>query len=500
MKYKLLIADDELWIRKWLVKMIGLLRTDIEIIATVDNGKDAFELLQREHVDILITDIQMPLMTGLEVAEAIQDVKIILISGYDEFSYAKKAINLSVMGYLLKPIEKNELNEVLGKTIKSIKSNEKVGANIRTVDNALQNLLNAYVKSGQERDLREIVGVAKCIDVQAIVVGEIQLDIVEQYTIMLQTYFEEEICPAYTQQHMYLVTESALRYKVIVFLCHQSTKDVFLMNQFMVDRIQRRFVQSRVIMSQMYTDIERLPDILKEVDKANQKNKVYKDKNQSFSKEVMYAIRSSMLLALSGFDQNTFVDSCRQLSLRLENSSYILDEIRMFLFGLVSEIIKKIEETDGELRKELISEGYDFCVKIQKYTNVFSMITWVEKFGVKVMRYLKSNQYRNVTDLVERVRKHLLIHYAEDISLSAMCDTFGVNRSYFSKCFKEKSGMNFSDMLTNIRLDAATQLITSTKMSLVDISENVGFNDPKYFSRVFRKYYGMTPSQYREKH
>ncbi len=504
MKYKVLIADDELWIRKWLTKMIGELRTDIEIVAAVDNGKDALDILQKEHVDILVTDIQMPLMTGLEVAEMAQDVKIILISGYDEFAYAKKAIKLQVMGYLLKPIEKSELDEVLETTIETIKNTGKSNADAMTVDNALQNLLSAYIKSRQEKTLLEIIGVTSGLGIQAMVVGEIQLDIAQHNRVMLQQYFEESILPLYLQQHVYLIAESALRYKVIIFFHHQLTKDIFLMKQFLIDRIERMYIQSRVVLSQMYTRVEKLSDALEKVEQAMQKTHVVNAKDgqviEAFNKDVMYAIRSSMLLAMNSFDDNTFIDYCRQLSFRLENNEYALDEIRMFIFGLVSDVIKKIEETDGELRNILISEGYDFCVKIQKYSNVFSMVSWVEKFGVKVIKYLQSNQYSNVTDLVDRARKHLLIHYAEEISLSAMCDKFGVNRSYFSKCFKEKAGMNFSDMLTNIRLDAATQLISSTKMSLVDISENVGFNDPKYFSRVFRKYYGMTPSQYREKH
>ena len=175
------------------------------------------------------------------------------------------------------------------------------------------------------------------------------------------------------------------------------------------------------------------------------------------------------------------------------------DDCRYILFSLISEMIRLIADADGSFMNQYIGRGYEFCVKINHYHNVPAMLDWFAGYVRQVAEYLEKNQSFNVSHIAVRVRNYMLEHYAEDISLADICDKFGINASYFSKKFKEEIGMNFVDLLTSIRLDAAAQLLLNTRNSVAQISKSVGINDAKYFSKLFHNSYGMNPTEYRER-
>ncbi|WP_418710259.1 response regulator, partial [Allofournierella sp.] len=123
--YKVLAADDEVWIRRWLEKTIPEVMPDCRVAAVAEDGEAALRALREEEIDIVVSDIRMPMATGLEIALAAgkseKRPKVILVSGYDEFGYAKQAIDLNVVSYLLKPIDKQELQQALQRAAAEIR-------------------------------------------------------------------------------------------------------------------------------------------------------------------------------------------------------------------------------------------------------------------------------------------------------------------------------------------------------------------------------------------
>ena len=148
---------------------------------------------------------------------------------------------------------------------------------------------------------------------------------------------------------------------------------------------------------------------------------------------------------------------------------------------------------------ELIEEGYDFSVRIRNYYSIRSICHRFEEYIEKAASCLKEEDCMDVAAIVKRIQREIREHYSTDISLAWVADEYGINPSYFSKKFKDETGVNFIDYLTEVRIGQAKELLSHTGLSVSAVSLRVGFKEAKYFSRVFASMTGEKPSEYRER-
>lgn len=501
-----MIADDEQWIRRWLEKIVPQLRNDLEIVISFDNGKDALDYLSTNEIDIVITDIRMPLMTGLEVIDYAKKYKMktrfILISGYDEFNYAKKGIQLQVSGYLLKPIEKLELKQVLDDVIHHIEQSKRKVIGTETVRDVVSKVLYEMVMNEEDIDARKIIDIARngeC-NYMDILVGIVQVDIMQANKSDNMKKLNELLSIRLPECDNYLIKENALNYLIFSFV---KEKDSYKNYEGESQRLKRKIKEiidgSNVIFSRWFEDVS---DLYTQFTYCKEKIFVQdiEVSTHMIKGNSLQAIQTNVFNDVKAKNVNAMKkDLLHAKRVFSENGISIL-EFRIMVFGLMNNIIKLLEAIDSEQRDEYIHLAYEFCVKINEYHNIDAMLEWIINYLDKVITLKDNNESFNVTLIVKKVCTEMIHHYDESMNLTTVCEQYGINASYFSKKFKEEAGMNFVDMLTNIRLDAARKLLESTDYTIKEISNKVGFHDSKYFSRVFLQIEGCSPKNYRKKH
>ncbi|MCA0972103.1 response regulator [Halobacillus litoralis] len=369
---RVMIADDEPLILKNLTSIIHWEDLGCEVVATAKNGMDIIDILKNEPIDLLLTDISMPKMTGVEVLKTIHDWKspplAILLSGYDEFSYAREGLKYNALDYFLKPIDYEELESCIQKAVDEIHLKE---------------------EQWEKQALFE--------------------------RIMKGTNVVDE--------------ESPFSYVVMV------VKD-----------------------SDHEMDVPPSSDI-----------KVYS-----------YPLNPThMFLVLRGEEQGALVEQAERLASEMVASSRnVIFAIGRAVRGIM-DCKKSFEEAESILK---------FSSFAQERVLTKSLVD--KRYGART----------SAIDAVDQAAEIVSRQFQEDLSIDQVADEVGVSVSYFSQLFKKKYHMTFLEYLRRTRMDHACLLLTTSELETYRIAEKVGYTDQRYFSQVFKKTLGVTPTQYRKQH
>ncbi len=504
--YKVLVVDDEQWIRKWLVKIIPTLRDDVEVVNAFDNGESALNEIISTKIDIVVSDIRMPILGGLDLINEIKKknlpTKFILVSGYEEFEYAKKAIKFGVEDYLLKPIEKDELSSAFSKTISKIESEKISESNPELVHSAIYKILRSFVLEKDISELKEIKSICINNDIlyNHIMIGMLQPNTIIQSSNIIKETLLNVLNKRFPNDLKFVILEDSLNFFVLIL--HKGSVDGFSL---VLDSIKRELENknneklAKVEFSPWFNEIESLPHYFEECRK-NLKNTLDSEASKNnIEKENLVEIRTKLIKYIEAQDVSSASSYINYLKLQDLSSKVTIDDFRLMVFSLISDIIKILEKVDDSNRGTIITQGYDFCIKIYNYSNFNAILDWVSHYLNEVILYLSQNDIFSVTQIVKQVYKQMQNEYGSDLNLSYICDKYKINSSYFSKKFKEEIGENFVDSLTTIRIDEAKRLLINTQKPIKEIALIVGFNDAKYFSKVFTLKNSMSPSTFRHK-
>ncbi len=501
--YKMIVVDDEQWIRRWLQKIIVELREDITIIGSFEDGEDAWGFLQSNDVDIVITDIKMAVMTGLKLAELASDnhmnTKFIMISGYEEFEYAKKAIQLRASGYVLKPIDKQELKSVLDFAIENIDATFAHSSSAENTDSRVMGLLTKLVN--EEND--DVNYIVDQLDVyKNMLIGVVQIDIGASVNIEVEAILRSVFMENCKNCEHYIVKEEHLNY--YYFLFSKNPQAMQKDSQFVKNKIIKSFDKVRVFQGawfqnseRIYLEISSVRNMMKSNDRSI--NKDIDSNTDRNTGRMLIILRSNLVINtrtknLAEVEKNILHLKKIYLSHNVEGETF-----RYLFFALMNDVLKMLESLEGRDKEYLVAQGYDFCVRINKYENVVAMLEWTLNYLKSVIDFLIIKQDLSVTNIVRKECDYMREHYNEDINLYTICEKYGINSSYYSTKFKEEVGMSFIDYLTGIRIEVAKKLLVESQETVKQISESVGYNDSKYFSRVFQNNVGCSPKVFRMK-
>ncbi|OIJ21274.1 hypothetical protein BKP45_00370 [Anaerobacillus alkalidiazotrophicus] len=377
--YKVILVDDEKLIVESLKNTVLWEAMNCQVVATANNGRQAIEVYEKYNPDIVITDIKMPDMNGIDFLEAIfpkrKSDKVIVLSGFDEFEFARDALQYKAFQYLLKPVDREELYQVIEKAIKEI-GKEKVI--IHSTDK--QKIFDLLIhKTDQPEQLDHF----RYREYSVMVVQTIATDLIEQLLEDIQT--EDKLLYVYHPSKGQVVIAFGTNEKVMVDM------------EFIANKIRNNISEAVILIGSETRDL----------------------KNLNISYE--FALK--------------------------------LGAIRQFVEKNI------ITEEDYQAYQELTNDSAE-VLKAAK-------------------EYIETNYQRNVTN--ESVAKH-----------------FGFSSSYFSTLFKKHHGITFIDHITNVRIKHACSLLKDTKKPTYAIASLVGYEDQRYFSQVFKRKMGVTPSTYRK--
>lgn len=401
---KILIVDDEIITIKMLKNIIDWKSRGIDIIGYARDGIEAYNIVVREKPDIILTDIRMINMNGLELVKKVStlytDIKFILMSAYANFEYVKEAMQLGCKDYILKPIDERELEETLRKICEEIRGDE---SRNRAIDESIKHLrmfeLYKYMKSGG--NLNRIIRNR----------GEYSIGF-ENYIILLLQPNNNSI-------------EDYIRVNTLELL-QQSYVTNFL-EELLIEKFNKKYL--------------------------------------SFSFE-----DDSYIVIIEGAD----IEEVTQIS--VEITSFFSKELELEISSYMSTLGKTLQELP------ILYKG----------------LKKLKEDEVK-RENIESEEKKIYSDSIEKCLKIVEEKYDQNITLDDITKAVAVSKNYFCYLFKKEIGMSLWSYLTRVRLEKAKKLLKESDMKTYEIAFKVGYDNPSYFSKIFKKIEKVTPNEFREK-
>lgn len=524
---KVVIADDEERICKLIQALINWEALGMEIVGVVHNGLDACEVVERLQPDILITDIRMPGASGLELIERVKktvpNLEIIIVSGYAHFEYAQQAIKFGVGYYLLKPISKAELTEILEKL------KERIGFRMESEQDK-QELMRRARNNENEMRLKLVSQLADGLD---LCLTEKLLE--ETYHIHVQPGLYQVFCLKMDCEENTLGESSvAVLMEKVKEILDRHLKDkclefVVLVQEFYCIGVMNyevcRQEEIRRVLKNCLSQIEVQKSIFRPVD---------------FSMSVGRAEREVQGLCDSMNEaklliQERIVKGSGRLLERLGEPSSLQDEnlLEKYLREITHAVeVMSIGQADAaviylqnETRKIRNIRGYEILELVHSAADIFAAciqmqerIKNLEAFkkqceqcisAEKLFRCLREFQQKYITELadkhesdtvrpVRKAKEYIQSHYSEPLTLEGISDMVGLSPAYFSVLFKKTEGEGFAKYLINVRIEQAKLLLRETNLPVTEICRRVGYNDLKHFTHTFEKATEVKPSTYRK--
>lgn len=505
---KLLIVDDEQIEREGIRAILHKHFPDI-VILEAKNGKVAIEQVQVHQPDIVLMDIKMPGITGLEAMEQIRvtnpEIKCIIMTAYAEFSYAQKAINLGALDYLVKPSRARDIVATIGKFIKQIELEHKVQAENQMHEKAFQKALPVIEKDivtqllfdhVHDVHLHELVAMLdiKLKDHMFVLYVLLPPDSEQPYTAIKNKVRQKEQAwfgALYGRQLPIIVfrnPERSFRSQAVTIARDilsiskaNGTKGAFIGigNTYeTLDKVRQSYQEAFIATKDttrpaqfcFYADLPKLTNA------GNEKQ----DKQQE-SKFIAYIqngqweeVSTQIVQLIHQFEHD-------QLDL-LQAQQRVLE-----ILWLANRLLR-------ELGIELDAPHY--LAPINNFRQLQAEVDYV-------INQMKQSYLEHVNQIEEnttqQIRQYIIAHSHEDISLDGIAEKFQLSPIYISKLFKEKFGVNYIHFLTECRMEKAKKLMVDPEKSLKEITYDVGYHDPNYFSKVFKKFSGTSPNAYRKK-
>lgn len=454
--YKVLIADDESSVRESLLLSISWNEFDMEVVGCASTGKEALEIASREKIDIAILDIRMPGINGLEVCANLrkmkENIQLIIISGYAEFSYAERAMEFGVLGYCLKPLDYDKVKKLLVKAAGILERERNVGKILNFAD---------AIEQSDEATLRELLVRAQLNPEQfylCVSIGDAPCTLDGKGISVLMgrkffAYFTEKQISKTRMQQGIENKILGIGYEKNPISVHKLKEEL----QSCKIRAYQFFVKDGPCIC-AEENPERSSEILTQItEKLNQKD-------WTGLYEKLYELRMSQ-------NRDYDITFCMKLNNRIYSSKVFSDV-----------------EADYYM--------YDFSQLVSEYHQYSNMLEHLEQTVMNIGESKSAKEYSNSSfmKLLSWIQKN----YKNEISLTQAAEQMHMNPNYVSRMFKKEAGTTFVHYVTQLRMEEAARLLTTTNQPVVDIAIAVGFNDYFYFLKLFKKYSNKTPSQYRE--
>lgn len=501
--YRILIVDDEYWVGRWVTEMLLKHIPEAEVIGVCQDGEEALKLLEETPADILITDINMPVVNGLELIRATgtgkKMPKAIVISGYDEFEYARQAIELDVIAYLIKPLEKEPLFAAVKRAAAEIEKERAHERNDRAGYYAeLENLLLEFYQGPQDSPGRKLESFfdVRGIGNQYYMVGMIQNTRLETPDIRKEE-LREKLELACHGRRVFLFMRNPYTWSFLIAGIGQA--EGFFLDEAMLYQALKNCSYG---FSRLHKDLGELKMADLEARDAILVRLGRKDGDNGY-RTFLTDRNDKLISAIRVRDKGQAGLYLREAEADFLKRPYDLTSCLNFYFVLAGDLIKMLTDAYKTQKKDailkLIDEGYGLSSQIRDFYSISAICRRFEDYVYDVADCLGETGPLTVGEIVQRVERIIRESYAADLNLGSIADEFGINPSYFSKKFKEETGINFVDYLARVRIEQAQALLAHTELSVAEISRQTGFNDPKYFSKVFQSLTGVKPSDYRNR-
>lgn len=530
--YKVLLVDDEALIREAISENIKWQEHGFTFLGACENGKEAMEKINQEVPDLLITDICMPYVDGMELTKYVYEsypmTKVIIISGYDEFEYAKKAVKYKVLEYVLKPVTAFELTELLDKTKKDFDLESVKNKNLKKIREAyMSNLpvlkgrfLNSLIQGNiLPKDIEkksEDFGVD--LSGKYFATAMIEGDDLEAYVkrhhninedLLLFSIYNivEEIVSKEAQAVTFQGAEDKT---IVIFQADQEegfrskvfdvcTKIRSSLNQYLKMDTTIGIGKTVPTVSWLNRSLESAKAVL-EYRFLLGGNVVLDAKELGQGKSTsgmdMPAWSDKILLSIKAGDTLEIEKVIKSFIQALKTDYVPKNRIIIYIQNIVLSIVNMLEEA-GLSNEEFMEGEYTFINRIYMLNHLQDIEGELLCFCKKISSGITSEKDSYSNKQAVMAMNYIDKNYGNpDISLNSVCQHLAMSTSYFSSIFKNHTGETFIEALTRKRIEKAKSLIENTSLKSYEVANEVGFSDPHYFSITFKKHTGYTPTEY----
>ncbi len=522
---KVLLVDDEYFIVQGLLVLIDWKAEGYEVAATAANGQKALDYLRENKVDLVITDIAMPGMDGLELLETVRrehvsEAAFVILSGYSDFAYAQQAIRNGSMDYLLKPVEREELLRILRRF----------------------NHLSEHAKQEQQDQERyEEAYLAR--NIISLLFGkhdDFNLDYVKTHMQLSEgvRYIEIEFCDAQDldaeegelrirQRELYQscrkllredsahcvfdVSQERVSYGVGLIYCDYMAARMGCTEREYLEEFHRKLEvlmqqEIRMLVGKKVADIHLASVsygtacILRPLEAFHSRKPIYIYEDEAQVRQGGIVLCKESLDALfSAIEQNEQDEihwNVDRLFREMRQNGLESDSVNLNINYLLFRLVHLASELDSDADQEeilrFISSGV-FEDGISRGSR-----SHLSRFACAYADYLTQLRKNVSTDVLAEIEKDIRKNYAENLTLRDLGKKYYINSSYLGQIFRKKYGQSFKDYLTNYRINEAAKQLRNTDKRVSEIAEDVGYRDGDYFIRKFIELKGCTPSRYRK--
>jgi two-component system response regulator YesN len=515
-----LIVDDILWIRKGIRALLEK-KYKFEF-CEAGNGDEAMRLIHSTPVDLVITDIRMPVRDGIsllrETRKLGKDIPFIIISGFSEFEYAEQALNMGAIGYLLKPVQADQLYRHIDTALQAINRLHHLDKITSDYDKLRQQLQDRHILEGLRQLLLEgctdlgSVLQQKLFSAETTCFAMLLINISsEQPAGSLSVFSDNELvryCVSNVAEEIcrdfqpITLPHPVLQQQIFVLLGHHLEPYLAIEKDRMANLILqnvRQYLKLRLAIGTSQVQNALQPDLTLQAQRALQMRIIQ-------GNEGVYRYES-----LVGFNTELPVEELQLLDKHLQRRD--MNNIQALLRGIFApqrigpavavytryacrSILDSLVREYGPQVYDLVDPNF---LKEDFLDNLVGTEDIVNSVLTNIRRVMASQATGDSCEdnLISRVRTFIDEHYREDLSLKSLADKFNISYSYLSTLFKQETGLSVVTYLTNYRLETAARMLTTTTADIASIAEMIGYSDLNYFYRLFKKQYGITPLAYR---
>lgn len=527
---KVFLVEDEYAMRERMKKNMMWEANGFCLVGEAGDGELAYPLIQELQPDILITDIRMPFMDGLQltqlVKQSIPDLKVLILSGYDEFEYAKQAIHLGVTDYLLKPISAKKLLEALNKVAALIETERLKEANYEKSQiwnqekyqlekkkffNSLisgRASIQVLIEKAKELELDLTATAYKALILKINNLGKISLEDEEMLKQEIDNYF-------------------SMHPSLLVFECTESEYAILLKgSELSIMDLERVLIKQlteilNVIpyyigVGQRVSRMSEIPHAFETATQALASRYLLKDTpilyyhklkdDFAFEGNIMIDLHDVRLPKVNHKQLESFLYNGHEEEVRAFTESYfksLTSSLDSYLFRqyLMVDIYFMMTSFCHEMsisQESIFGEGQNLNLLLKDKQLFKDMI---ENWMKKCLKVRDSAKGKGHGKLIAQVKNYLQQNYnKEGLSLNQVADYVNISPSHLSMLFSQETGQTFISYLTHIRMEKAKELLRCSKMKTLEIGYEVGYKDAHYFSSLFKKTQNCTPKEYRSQH
>lgn len=499
---QILIVDDEKIERNGIKFLLKQLHMEAEIREAV-NGVKALEALEEKPADILLTDIKMPFMDGLELAENVMkkypQTKMVIFSGYGEFEYARKAMKSGVDSYILKPVDPEEFRNTMEKVLQEIEGerleDERKEKNRNFVrEHVLLSLLNGAAP----QDLAASLGWADSLEYVQDFHNMMLLEFDMEFFGRTGLDFLENLREEMKEPFLYLNMNP--QQGIILLEREIDVESRKEMAQKLLDAIEEKYAEKCYIaVSREFVRPVKLAEEMERLELLME-NKFYVPEDRVFSEEQQTEAN------LSQIDDDTLMKQIRQ-DIKMKDMAGLRRHFeglcekyqskknfsQMYVKFIFSNLLKDVYEILPKEKSGGLNQDIDRLYR----TNDFQEVTEIINEGIKLLEQSFAINPQMEHREIETVKQYIYAHYGEELSVDMLADQVFLAPSYLSHIFKKETGQNLSKFIKALRMEKAKEMLEETHNKIVNISYAVGYPNVSYFCQSFREYYGVSPQKYR---